>query len=261
MQGGLFKISAKIDTEKDRRRFRVYQHAMGQTIGDVLVRRARLLCVQLAFVTMPRGGGKKKGERALENDIRRLAKDFTQFQRELMSQPPSRWVNKMLRAVEKRDYATIADMIKNSKANGQLELIESFGREHHFPARVKGKVTAHPKPKFLVKNAASLRRYIQQERKMVGWAKGGWASAARDLGGTQGMPRWVSRHSEAPGSARITSWGYSGSVLIAELANNVRYIDEIMRNSALVEAEIDAARKFETHIRKVVKFATQKAFA
>jgi len=62
-------------------------------------------------------------------------------------------------------------------------------------------------------------------KKLVGFAKGGFATAAKQLGGVRGIPQFATRH-KSPGAGRIVE---NGDKLSVEMTNNVRYIRQALK--------------------------------
>lgn len=77
--------------------------------------------------------------------------------------------------------------------------------------------------KMLV-SEGSMNRYKKFILKRVGFGKGGWAAAARAIGGTRGLPQWVTRH-KATGSAVDNSQSLSNPSVT--IINSVSYISKI----------------------------------
>lgn len=254
----MFKIKIKADTKAERKRFERYKVEMGQDLRKILYRRARLLAVRLAFVTMPRGFSgkvKKKAELDLAGDLRKCAKSLKDFQEGFQKRLGHPWFDKLDALVQAKDISGIQVMLRNSQLANKLKLDSTFSKPMHRSQRQKGKVN-HATEEHIVGNASSLNRYLRAEKNFVGSAKGGWASAASSLGGTQGIPRWVSRHvGRSGGTAKIDLTNPSN--MVVEIINTVSYIDEIMRKSSLYEAEADAAKLFEKHIALVVRHGTK----
>lgn len=68
--------------------------------------------------------------------------------------------------------------------------------------------------------------YVATAKKLVGWAKAGWITAARSISsvGFSKVPVWIKK--EAPGSAVAN---FSGSRQTLRLINGVKYSDEVLR--------------------------------
>jgi hypothetical protein len=83
-------------------------------------------------------------------------------------------------------------------------------------------------------NPKKLATYIVKEQRMVGFCKAGYAVAARALGGTRGIPQWVTRHREAPGSVLDAAESPTDPHVIIQ--NRVSYASQCIREDDKVKA-------------------------
>src|SRR6266853_5635650 len=91
-----------------------------------------------------------------------------------------------------------AKKILNRSSNAfKNTTIDNFdGRAAHRQLRNnQGRIPPSQKPVMIVRDSQKLKTYVASEQKKVGFGKGGWATCARVLGGTRGIPGWVSRQS------------------------------------------------------------------
>ena len=65
---------------------------------------------------------------------------------------------------------------------------------------------------------------MREKKKLVGYAKGGFATAARQLGGVRGIPGFATRQN-APGTGTVTG---DGKTLTVTMINGVKYIEEAL---------------------------------
>lgn len=100
-----------------------------------------------------------------------------------------------------------------------------------------------------------LQQHIARQQKKAGLAKGGWATCARLLGGTRGIPGWVSRHKKAQGSIIDQTKGKDPSVT---LVNGVPYSREILARDAMRQAQKNVVLNMEKRLAMMLKRRTKK---
>jgi hypothetical protein len=71
----------------------------------------------------------------------------------------------------------------------------------------------------------TLETYIAKKQKMVGLAKSGWASAAREMGGARGIPSWAKRWTNTGSATDKTGNGNMQSVIIE---SKVKYASQAL---------------------------------
>ncbi len=98
---------------------------------------------------------------------------------------------------------------------------------------------------MIVKDAQKLKSYVVSEIKKVGFGKGGWAACAGALGGTRGIPGWISRQN-SPG---IVAENYGASVMSVTMTNQVPYASSILSPAQKREAVRIAMDKLRTSIQ------------
>lgn len=76
----------------------------------------------------------------------------------------------------------------------------SFDPKFHRDARSKktGRVHKNEPIRQVVTNRRALIAHSKRKVRNVGFVKSAWANCARELGGTKGIPQWVTRHKRAP---------------------------------------------------------------
>jgi hypothetical protein len=72
-----------------------------------------------------------------------------------------------------------------------------------------------------------LSAYIKTEVARVGEGKAGWAACAKILGGTRGLPQWVTRHAGKIAGGFVGK-NYSGQIKTVRLENQVRYAQNLL---------------------------------
>ncbi len=126
-------------------------------------------------------------------------------------------------------------------------LIDNFdgGAQHRQLRNNQGRISASQKPVMIVKDAQKLKSYVVSETKKVGFGKGGWAACARALGGTRGIPGWISRQG-APGAVVEN---YGANVMSITMTNQVPYANAILSPAQKQEAVRIAMDKLRSSIQ------------
>lgn len=117
------------------------------------------------------------------------------------------------------------------------------GAAHRSLRNNRGRIAGAQKPVMIVQNPEALKAYVVLETNKVGYGKGGWASCARSLGGTRGIPGWISRHNSP---AQVIE-RYGADLTQITLINRVPYASAILTESQKAEAvNIAADRLFRS---------------
>lgn len=122
---------------------------------------------------------------------------------------------------------------------------------HQMRRNNRGRV-AGKRPSALVTDAQAMRAYVREVQGRVGTAKDGWADAAADCGGTQGLPAWAStRHAERHGGADVRE---TDAGPVVTLRNEVPWIRQVLpegeEQTAVGIAEERLMKRMETILRK-----------
>lgn len=177
---------------------------VGVELGTIVKRTARLAAVELAFRTQPYGKSnevKTKGQNAVRRDIKRVYQQPGALLDPIRkSSRNGEYLAAKFWAAYKAGNTQLADSIL--KAAGLPPLAKWDSGEAHRAARNRrGQVPKKTKPLLVSPTAIKrLETYIRKQQKKVGYVKSGWAASARQLGGTRGIPGWVTRNR---GRARV----------------------------------------------------------
>jgi hypothetical protein len=206
----------------------------------VLHQAARLVAVSLAYQAQPFGIDEKAqalGVVATTRDIYRVY--WT---------PGKAWES----IQDKGSKAGFWKAVKTSAWDrAQKILISPFiqnfdgGAQHRQLRNNQGRIPPSQHPVMVVKDAQKLKSYVLTEIKKVGFGKGGWAACARALGGTRGIPGWISRQN-APGTV-IENYG--ATVMSITMTNQVPYASAILSPAQKQEAVRIAMDKLRTSIQ------------
>lgn len=228
---------------------------MGWTIKNsvpgFLRQEARLTAVELARRTQPFGDGpapRAVGQAATTADIYRVyatpGKAYDDVQENAKA---SFW-----RAVKASAWNRAQTILNRFGSTLKGITFNSFdsGAAHRQLRNNQGRIPKSQKPVMIVKDPKTLKTYVDSEVKKVGEGKGGWATCAKALGGTRGIPGWVSRQN-SPGQVIEN---YKAELSSVTMTNQVPYASEILSEDEKQNA-IDIAKD---RLGKSVKRAFQE---
>lgn len=192
--------------------------ASGEVVKDTLTKQARLLCVDFALNTRPleKGkGGKEKAEENIKNKILSIYVPVgVGF--EILETHKVGYGAAFLRMIKAGNTGQAALYLsKYSRKNFTVGMFD--GGTLHKEQAFKGRTS---KRMIVLNFDSAVKKYIKTIIKRVGYAKGGFATAARELGGTRGIPGFASRHTSAPGKGTVEG---NGKTLIVTIENGVKY--------------------------------------
>lgn len=217
-----------------------------QEFGKVLRQQARLLCVKLAQATRPPGVSadvRRQIERAIEKDISKVGKSISYFK----FKTQTKWEKGFVYALKNSDLNLVEKLIKGT-AWENSQIVDSFDPITHTSQRVKGKVPKKPSVTQIVTGKGkSLDSYKKEKIKNAGLTKGGWAACASKLGGTRGIPAWISRHNKF---GTVNDKSNSKTSPYVELINDVKSISELLPASASRDALVRQIRDFESYMQR-----------
>ena len=195
--------------------------AAGSTVREVLPAQMRLFAADLALNTRPIGktaSAQAAGQANVDKRIRFIYASVGMMV-ELITPHGERARNGFIALVRKRDFTGATRMLNNLFPStytvgefdgGQLHKDQKFSR------RVE--------KRLVVTNYPKVEAYIREKKKLVGFAKGGFAAAARQLGGVRGIPGFATRQN-APGTGSVTG---DGRTLTVTMTNGVKYIEDAL---------------------------------
>jgi hypothetical protein len=224
----------------------------GRSLADEIVALARLTAVELARRTQPFGNNqlaRQSGESKTRSDIARVfrspASVFAELEGKEKSEAGLFW-----KAHMDRDTAFMEAIMSRNSID--LSVAHKPDPEVHRSARTKnGRVHKNYRARQLVTREQSLNAYINKKARNVGFAKSGWALGADACGGHRGIPQWASsRHKGAHGGATINRDSARTEVI---LYNKVRYINDILPESAIQSAIADAYDRTSKRIQAMIR--------
>ncbi len=240
-------LTVKTNTSAVDARFKQMGWTAKNSLPGYLRQEARLTAVALAFQTQPFGDNSEGvGIAATATDIRRVYATPGQVFKDISNAEAAAGFWK---AVKTRKWDQAQKIVNREAAKFKFTPIQAFdGGAEHRKLRSHGRVSKSQKPVMIVKNPVTLRIYIDSETKKVGFGKGGWAACARDLGGTRGIPGWVSRQ-KSPGYA---VGSYNTAISTVVMVNAVPYASEIITASGKADAIRIARERLAKSIRTAV---------
>ncbi len=151
------------------------------------------------------------------------------------------------KAVKTSAWGRAAKILNRAGAVFKNTPIDNFdgGALHRQSRNNSGRVPKRLAPAVIVKDPSKLKTYVATEAGKVGFGKGGWASCARALGGTRGIPGWISRQN-APGTV-IENYG--ATVMSITMTNQVPYASSILSPAQKQEAVRIAMDKLRASIQ------------
>ena len=192
--------------------------AAGKGAKEAMVPQARLFCADLAFHTKPIGKTAADGKSHQEEIKKRINSVYLTVGAAVniikrKSEPGAVVFRKMLR---KGNY-TEARYIMNEFLPGNWSVGTFDGGKLHRDQRFSKKVRI----RMVVIDKASLTAYTKRTVKLSGFAKAGFAAAARQLGGVRGIPGFVTRQ-KAQGRGKVSG---DKKTLKIEIFNDVKHIE------------------------------------
>lgn len=219
-------------------RFAAYKN---KGIPGVVRAQARLMCVNLAHNTQPYGNddaARFHGQNAVRRDLSKVfigSERLVEIARAGLS-TRNRASHMLLVAAETGNLEgmrTAWQILSQRPITAAKSPDESWHQsQRNGRGRVRGKGRL-----MIVASDSALRLYRLRKEKLVGFAKSGWATAARMIGGTRGIAGWVTRN-KGPGDAEdLTNDSDNPRVI---LTSSVRYISMV-----LPDTEVQAALKIQ----------------
>ena len=187
----------------------------------------RNLAVRLASYTFPQGDKKADsldGESAVERDILKVYTTVPDVYEKLSELGHGWKAAGVWRAYKQKKWGQLRKILQKTEFS-DMEMKVAVNKAHHQAARTGARRSVNlSRPKQIVGNPKSINAYIRKRKRKVGLAKSGWAHAAKDLGGTRGIPAWagVNRHkSPKLGGASHRKRGFRPGVVLENTAEHV----------------------------------------
>lgn len=252
-------VTFTVNDKKFQRALRNFYAGSQKDRAEILRAQARLIAVNLAHQTAPFGtdkGAKLKGETSIKADVNRVYKSAAVTHRNIWNS--GKGAN--LKHVEDSRQAAAAfiRMIRTGKTAEAEKLLEDLNLERYRGTSVgsfdsglaikkarhgaRRKVSQNQFVNLVVQNQQALSRYTKQVVARVGMAKAGWATPAKYLGGTRGIPAWVTRHSEGRALGSIKDQSQKDTRPFIQITNHVPYVSKCI-SPAQIQRALDNQRQ------------------
>lgn len=253
-------IQIKMQDVRFRQKLSNYYRDHVISSSKILRSQARLLAENLAFQTQPFGKDPKArqmGEMAVERDIRKVyisageaglsdslsysIKHATRGDEKNKSQTPDNMAKAFVWMISKGKYSDATKLLKrvgvSQQEITQIPIGKIDGGQAHQSARhgTRMRVSKNQLPLRIVSDG-QIKTYINKIRKNVGIAKAGWAACSRIIGGTRGIPQWVTRNIGKAGGGTVADSSMDKNRPRVVLKNNVPWIDQCLSTSQLERA-------------------------
>lgn len=241
-------LHVRTNTSAVDARFKQMGWTAKNSLPGYLRQEARLVAVALAFQTQPFGDNSQgAGIAATATDIRRVYATPGQVFKDITNVGAAAGFWK---AAVARQWDRAKKILSKSGNTFKLTPIQPFdgGSAHRQLRNNQGRIPKSQKPVMIVQDATRLKTYIDSETKKVGFGKGGWAACARALGGTRGIPGWVSRQ-KSPGTVVER---YNTAISSVVMTNEVPYASEIINQAGKSDAIRIASERLAKSIRTAV---------
>jgi hypothetical protein len=222
-------IRATFDPRPLQRRLQNRSRGFSAALPEVLRRAGRLVSVSLATSTQPYGideGARQMGEAATAGDIRRCyatpGNVFAAF--DSKNQAKAFWVE-----IAKGNFSKAQVIMQSYCRAFSAKEIRPFdgGTAHRANRNARGRVSKRQDPVFVVQTTRNLTAYVKTHVDHVGEGKAGWAACAKILGGTRGLPQWVTRHAGKLSSGTVIE-DHNPQRPTITLRNEVAYAQNIL---------------------------------
>jgi len=251
MPGG---VTIKINDEEFKRSLLRFYVTQRKSWPQVIRAQGRLIAVNLAFQTQPFGNeeGRTLGEEKVKWDILKVystpGQVFTEIKKQSENQARAFW--SLLKKKKFQSAKTFLSRLGISKYQfseiGYMDAGESHkSAKRSIPNRPR--ISSNQKPFLIVADTKKLNTYINLISKRVGMTKSGWATCAKILGGTRGIPQWVTRHASkvAKGYVIDRTNGQDPHVI---LVNQIPWVDKCLNEGQMQRAFDIQTEKMKTAI-------------
>lgn len=222
----------------------------GTTIKEVLPAQMRLLADDLAFNTRPIGRNtesKEAGLAAVGKAIGAIYIPIGSAVKKLNDRKQGLG-SAFVAAIKSGKFAHAGELMTKYFSGGSATY--TLGRFDGGKLHRSQKFSKKFSRRMVVVNYEAVDTYIKKQQKLVGFAKGGFASAARQLGGTRGIPGYATRHKSAPGSASVVG---DGKTLTVTMTNSVKYIRHALDKRGEQKAMDTRKSKVAILIKRIMK--------
>lgn len=219
--------------------------ASGSTAREVLPAQMRLFAADLAFNTRPIGktaAAQKTGQDKVDRRINFIYPSIGMMAN-LLGGKEERLKKAFIAQIKKRNFPAAAKLL-NDLLPGTYTVGEFDGGVLHKDQQFSRLADK----RLVVINHTKVGQYIREKKKLVGFAKGGFAAAARQLGGVRGIPGFATRQN-APGLGSVTG---DGRALTVTMTNGVKYIRDALDEHGEARAIEHRKKAVDAVIRRMM---------
>jgi len=259
-------VYMRVDDNRLQQALKQWMALKGKGVSEALRKATRLVCVNLAYQTQPFGDaeGRQQGKAAITRDLNYIfvslnAQSLAFFQ-EVMGGS-----NKRLRLKRKDGSVWITDTdtyMTKSQMHDFHQSQRTPGRGNVRNASKKnqtrdiGRHSEHPRG---VVSQADMASYMQSVWKKSGIAKGGWAACAKLLGGSRGIPQWVTRHAGKRAGGMVNDQSMRQKDPRITFTNMVPWVSKVLSPSQGQRALDIAKYKIVKEIDTAIKYSSKMA--
>ena len=250
-------VTVELDPEAQRIMGRALSElaaAADQTAEEVIKQQARLFCTDLAYITRPIGKAEVAKDHAdkIRKKIGYIYITVPGAIAILKRAAGRKVAMEFRRLVAFRFFDEAAKLMEASVPTDCRWGVGPFdGGRLHVLQRFKRRVGK----RLICTEKSRLTQYIQKEVRQSGFAKGGFAAAANDLGGSRGIPGFATRHFSAPGKGVVQKVGDSISVIIENSVDHIELAFDYRQEIAATQARMG---KIEKLIKRILDNKAKK---
>lgn len=229
-------------------------HLTDETVFDVLKQQGRLLCVDFARITRPLGAkadvGKDHKERikAKIEDVYWTVGKTVEVLRKEKGDQYAKALRRMIRQNKHNQAGAMLTRVLGDSRwrvgdfdNGKLHKQQAFRKRIH--------------ERLVVLEKGSLTKYRMQKQKLSGFAKSGFANAAKHLGGTRGIPGFVSKQ-RGPGLGQVRKSKRGVTLTIENRVKHINIAFNEKQERMAIDNRAEAANKL---IKRIAQNKMRKA--
>jgi len=241
MAGAMF---FQLDDRDFQSKLRQYALVMKINFAEAIKRQARLIAVNLAYQTQPFGetSGRQQGENKVKGDVLKVYNSASQVYAEIQKQSDIE-AKKFWWLINNKKFSAAQNMLsklgitKFSNVNvGPMDAGASHSSAKR-PIPARPRISKDQIPLMIVNNPKKINDYIKKVSARVGIAKAGWAHCAKQLGGSRGIPQWVTRHAGKKSIGLVTdNTNAKGDEQYVLMENTVPWIDKCLNGGQLQRA-------------------------
>jgi len=235
-----------------------YRKAAQKEWGFVLRQSLRRTAVNLVYQTQPFGNGpdsRERGRRKIAKDMGKVYATIGSIYEEIMKVDKTK-ADAFYAMAFQGKWKRAEKILRATPIYNRNTKLASFDGGTAHNSRFKmGRLRGGKIASIILKNEKSAFTYLKKKQALVGFGKSGWVEIARKLGGTRGIPGWVSRL-KGPGSVKDRTLDANPVVFGT---NEVSYISDILTATQVISA-IDREEKVaKSQAEKAERAAAKQA--